>query len=268
VALHTMTPCRDGHSLGFIPVGSAAKCVNGSFFPDVQGDYETEPGGPRWQAMQLPPRMGPASSPVRFSDDFQRAQAPRNAEQLLDTDATVRGWQVVGQPQCTVTSDGTLKLQCGATSSSNSTSGVITTTAVSSNFAEPLSLVLSGVQLKSPAATVAAVFGELTLIVSTHRADVVSTASPSKTIVSAKLSDTSCAVNRVTATMHANSANCSVEIQCASKAPESPPLWNAQGVPHGVHCEDVISPSYDCGASLLHPVQLFLSWLSWLQSLA
>ena len=28
-------------------------------------------------------------------------------------------------------------------------------------------------------------------------------------------------------------------------------VGNAQGVPHGVQCQDVISPSYDCGASLL-----------------
>lgn len=195
--------------------------------------------------------MGPASSPVRFGDGFQRAQAPHSSKQLLDTDTTFRGWQVVGQPQCTATSDGALQLKCGATSSSNSTNGVTTTTAVTSIFAEPLSLVLSGVQQKTPAASVAAVFGELTLLVSTRRAAVVSTASPSKTIVFAELSDTSCAAHGVTATMHANTANCSVEIQCTSKAPKSPPLWNAQGVPHGVNCVDVISPSYDCGASSL-----------------
>ena len=246
MALHTVTPCSREGSLVFLPIGSAAKCTNGSFLPDVEGDYEI--GDARWQAMQLPPRMGPASSPVRFSDHFQRTQTPSSAEQLLDTDSRMHGWQVVGQPHCTGTSNGSLMLQCAASSSANSANGVETTTVLPSNFAEPLSLVLSGVRLKNPAASVAAAFGELTLLVSTRRATVVPTAMPSRTIAFAELPDTSCAKHGVTATMHANSANCSVQIQCTSKAPQPPQLWNAQGVPHDVHCRDVISSSYDCGA--------------------
>ena len=249
MSLHSMAPCREGHSLAFTPIGSAAKCANGTFYPDIEGDYATAAGA-RWQAIRLPPRMGPASSPVRFADGFQRTQAATLADQLLDTDAAVRGWRVVGRPQCSATSEGSLQLRCAAASgSSNATDGVTTTAALPSFFAEPLSLVLSGVQLKSPAASIAAVFGELTLLVSSRGAAVVPTASPSKTIVFAELRDTACVAHGVTATMHANSANCSVEIQCTAKDRQTPPLWNAQGVPHGVHCKDALTPSYDCGAS-------------------
>ena len=253
MSLHSMTPCPDGHSLAFKPIGSAAKCANGTFYPDIEGDYETAAGA-RWQAMRLPPKMGPASSPVRFADSFQRTQTATLADQLLDTDVGVRGWQVVGQPQCTSTSDGRLQLRC-ATSSSNATNGVTTTAALPAFFAEPLSLVVSGVELKSPAASIAAVFGELTLLVSTRGAAIVSTASPNKTIVFAELHDTSCVAHGVTATMHANSANCSVEIQCTAKDTQTPPLWNAHGVPHGVHCRDALTASYDCGARIFSPLQ-------------
>lgn len=247
VALHTMVPCRAGSALAFTPIGSVAKCVNGSFYPDTVGDYETE-ARVRWKAMQLPPRMGPASDPVRFEDGFERTQTPSVAKQLIHTDAGVRAWQVVGQPQCTATSDGSLHLRCAA-SGSNSTNGVTTTTALPSSFAEPLSLVLSGVHLKTPAANVAVVLGELTLLVTTRRAAVVPTATPSKTIVSAELHDTSCMAHGVTAIMYSNAANCSVGIQCTTEAKNPPTLWNGHdGVPHGVHCQDSNSPSYDCGA--------------------
>ena len=245
MALHTMVPCREGSALAFTPIGSAAKCVNGSFYPDIVGEYETEASA-RWKAMQLPPRMGPASDPVRFEDGFERTQTPTVAKQLIDADAGVRAWQVAGQPQCTATSGGSLHLRC-ATSGFNSTNGVTTTTALPSSFAEPLSLVLSGVHLKTPAANVAVELGELTLLVTTRRAAVVPTATPTKTIVFAELHETSCMAHGVTAVMHSNAANCSVGIQCTTNANSAPALWDGQGVPHGVHCRDSNSPSYDCG---------------------
>jgi hypothetical protein len=245
VALHADVGCQPGSNLTFRPVGSAASVdAAGHFKPDVPGDYQCSGGPELWRAMPLPPKMG-QSPPLRFADGFRSKQTARGAEPL-NTDSSMAAWTPLGSVACVQTGS-----PHGLVLGAPSCAGI--ETSVPSIFAEPLTLTLSGVRLTGAQAALTATFGGLKLRVSAGSSlgtlDADLTGGAATPVVRMSLKE-NCGPAGAVVTLNANAVNCTLELACSSGSQGAGKLWNAQGVPHGIHCKGgPSSPGYDCGRS-------------------